>query len=71
MRWRSMVIRARPATSTSGSRQPPITQARIESRFGDISVPVIGFDHLIMNKRATGRAKDLVDAAALEQQQKK
>lgn len=31
-----------------------------------LSVPVVGLDALIANKRSTGRAKDAADAAALE-----
>jgi hypothetical protein len=43
---------------------------RMEGRFGDESWPVIGLEDLIRNKRATGRAKDLLDAEALERVQK-
>lgn len=31
-----------------------------------LAIPVIGRAHLIRNKRATGRQKDLADAEALE-----
>lgn len=53
-------------TRVSGVEFDVAWQARVESRFGDIAVPVIGFEHLIINKRATGRPKDLVDADDLE-----
>lgn len=43
---------------------------RLEGRFGDETWPVIGLEDLIRNKRATGRAKDLLDAEALERIQK-
>jgi hypothetical protein len=33
---------------------------------GDLRIPVIALDHLIQNKRATGRPQDLVDAERLE-----
>jgi hypothetical protein len=33
-----------------------------------LSIPVIGRDHLIANKRAAGRAKDLADVEQLESQ---
>lgn len=34
---------------------------------GDLGVPVIGKDALLVNKRAAGRPKDLADVEALEQ----
>jgi hypothetical protein len=34
---------------------------------GGVSVPVIGRRHLLINKRSTGRPKDLADAAWLEE----
>lgn len=39
---------------------------RVTGRFGDLDCPVIGLDEQIVNKRATGRDKDLVDADDLE-----
>ena len=39
---------------------------RIETRYGDEAVHVIGRRHLIANKRASGRAQDRVDADLLE-----
>lgn len=39
---------------------------RIETSIEGVTVPVIGFDDLLANKRATGRDKDRQDAAALE-----
>lgn len=53
-------------TRLSGIDFDAAWRARTESRFGDVVVPVIGFDHLITNKRATGRPKDVVDADELE-----
>lgn len=35
-----------------------------------IRIPVIGLDELILNKRATGRPQDLIDADRLEHQRK-
>ncbi|MCP4600258.1 MAG: hypothetical protein GY847_06955 [Proteobacteria bacterium] len=46
-------------------------QNRIYARFGDREFPVMGSDDLIVNKRATGRDKDLVDANQLERIQRK
>jgi hypothetical protein len=34
---------------------------RVEHHIGDLRVPVIGREAFILNKRATGRAKDLGD----------
>lgn len=40
---------------------------RVERDFEGVSVPVLGLKHLLVNKRATGRAKDLADAAWIEE----
>lgn len=40
--------------------------ARTMTRVGGVDIPVIGRAELIRNKKATGRAKDLADAAWLE-----
>jgi len=39
---------------------------RQETRYSDQAVPVISRDHLILNKRATGRQQDILDAEELE-----
>lgn len=39
---------------------------RMETRYGDEVVPVIGRRHLIQNKRAAGRPQDLLDVQLLE-----
>ena len=39
---------------------------RRETRYADQTVPVISRKHLIMNKRATGRRQDSLDADELE-----
>lgn len=39
---------------------------RQETRYADQTVPVISRYHLIVNKRATGRPQDLLDAEELE-----
>jgi hypothetical protein len=38
----------------------------IEARFGEASVPVLGREELLKNKRASGRLQDLADVEALE-----
>ena len=38
----------------------------VRETINGLSVPVVGLDALIANKRSTGRAKDAADAAALE-----
>jgi hypothetical protein len=39
---------------------------RVRHPFGEIEVVVIGREDFIVNKKATGRLKDLADAEALE-----
>lgn len=40
---------------------------RVQARFDDIDVTLIGAEHLLRNKLATGRAQDLLDADALRE----
>jgi hypothetical protein len=40
--------------------------SRIEAKMGGLTVPVLGREALIRNKRAAGRPKDLVDVQVLE-----
>ena len=44
-------------------------EERTERGFGDLPVPVISRKHLLINKKATGRPKDLADAAWIEEQE--
>jgi hypothetical protein len=53
-------------TTLSGLRFADAWPSRVAAPFGDIEVPVIGREAFIRNKRATGRAKDLVDVEGLE-----
>jgi len=39
---------------------------RVEGRYGDVRLPVLGRDALLRNKRALGRPKDLLDVEVLE-----
>jgi hypothetical protein len=39
---------------------------RVRHSYGDQLVPFIGFDELVRNKRASGRAQDLADVELLE-----
>lgn len=41
-------------------------KARVSTRVGELEVAVLGRDHLLDNKRAVGRPRDLADVAALE-----
>lgn len=56
-------------TSIDGVEFAEAWEARGATRYGDQDVPVIGREHLIRNKRASGRPQDLVDAAVLEQRE--
>ena len=53
-------------TSISGVEFVEAWESRIEARFGDVTCFAINIDDLIVNKRASGRTKDLADAEALE-----
>jgi hypothetical protein len=41
--------------------------ARLEARLGDLAVPVLSRQHLVANKKASGRLQDLADVEWLEQ----
>ena len=53
-------------TGVSGLTFDEAWPARLNARVEEHDVSVIGFDHLLKNKRATGRAKDMADVAWLE-----
>lgn len=52
-------------TEISGVRFADAWEARVVHAVEGLSVPFIGRDHLVQNKRATGRAKDLADLEEL------
>ena len=54
-------------TAISGVEFSEAWNDRIDADIDDLRIPVISRDHLLQNKRATGRAKDLVDVGKLEQ----
>lgn len=54
-------------TSIDGVRREQAWPDRLEVRIGERNVPVLGREHLLQNKRATGRARDLADVAWLEE----
>ena len=58
-------------TSASGVTFAEAWAHRTSAKFGEVECPVIGFDALLANKRATGRPKDVADAAALERIQQR
>ncbi len=53
-------------TKISGVTFAEAWPRRIESRFGETTFGVLGRDDLLVNKRAAGRPKDVIDAALLE-----
>ena len=53
-------------TSISGVEFDDAWQNRLQTAVDELSFFVIGRDQLLKNKRATGRPKDLADAAWLE-----
>ena len=52
-------------TSISGVSWDEAYKGRIEGIYGNVTVNYIGLNHLIQNKRATGRKKDMADLEAL------
>jgi len=53
-------------TSIAGIKFEDAFNQRVIFEFGQISVPFIGYAHLIINKKAAGRPKDLGDVGELE-----
>jgi hypothetical protein len=53
-------------TAIDGVAFPRAWPVRVTTRYGDVDVPVISRQHLVLNKRATGRAQDALDADILE-----
>lgn len=53
-------------TQISGVEFAAAWSRRTAAVFGDLTCPVLGREDLLVNKRSTGRDKDLVDARALE-----
>ena len=52
-------------TSISGVDFPQAWPNRVEAQFGEVTVPVLGIQEMIQNKRQSGRPKDLIDADEL------
>jgi hypothetical protein len=52
-------------TSVSGISWEEAFEKRDKGKYGDVPVSYIGRDHYILNKRASGRKKDLADLEAL------
>ena len=57
-------------TSITGVRFDEAWPERIELRYGDVDVPIIGLRALIRNKQAVGRPKDLLDLELLRRYQR-
>lgn len=53
-------------TSIDGVSFGEAWPGRVETTYGDQTVPVIGRRHLVQNKRASGRPQDLLDIELLE-----
>jgi hypothetical protein len=53
-------------TAISGVTFDEAWKSRVEAQLGGRTIAILGRDALILNKRATGRDKDLLDAAWLE-----
>jgi hypothetical protein len=53
-------------TSIDGIENPEIFEGLIKGEFYGLKVPIISKEHLIRNKRATGRVQDLLDLENLQ-----
>ncbi len=60
--WRIDIL-----TSIDGVTFDAAWRGRVRAAFGTSTLPVIGLKELLRNKRASGRPKDLADAARLEE----
>lgn len=58
-------------TSIEGVEFEEAWPARLEVEIDGLRIPVIGREHLIQNKKASGRPQDLADVAWLEQNEQK
>ena len=58
-------VRIDVLTTISGVTFGEAWPGRAQASFGPVAVPVIGRDAFILNKRASGRARDLGDPEAL------
>lgn len=58
-------VRIDLVTSISGVSWKDAYEGRVNGNYGDIPVNFIGKDHLILNKKALGRKRDLADLEAL------
>jgi hypothetical protein len=56
-------------TSIDGVEFEEAWQERMIARIEGLDVPLLGLRHIISNKRAVGRPRDLADVAALEELQ--
>ena len=58
-------VRVDIITSISGVATDEVLACSVPGKYGDLQVKYIGRDQLIMNKRSSGRKKDLSDLEAL------
>jgi hypothetical protein len=62
-------VRIHVMSAISGVEWPEIWEGHVDGPFGTRTIPYIGRDTLIRNKRAAARPKDLSDLDALEQRE--
>ncbi|MCJ7729305.1 MAG: nucleotidyltransferase [Sedimentisphaerales bacterium] len=58
-------VRVDIITSLTGVSWQQVNSKRIKGKYGGVSVSFISRKHLILNKKATGRKRDLADIEAL------
>lgn len=59
-------VRIDVLTEIDGIDFDPAWQARVRAKLAGLEVPVISREHLILNKKASGRHQDLADVERLE-----
>jgi len=59
-------IRSRGKLQINFDKIPVVSREKLELDIQGLTVPFLGRNHLIQNKRASGRKKDVLDADHLE-----
>ena len=61
-------VRVDIITSISGVSWEDVISGSVEGKYGDVPVKYIGRNEFVLNKRTTGRKKDIADIEAIEKE---